>query len=275
MDLDEIYRHHPLSKQTILARLATQGVGADRINEWHLAIDPITELTDQNHSGGVQATLEIASLAGVDAGCTVVDIGAGLGGSARVLAEAYRCTVVAIEENSRRCADAIELTRMVGLSDRVSVRQQDALASRGDAGGVDVLWGQAAWIHFPDPDAFFDLWTPALAPGGRIAMADSHLNRPPSSAAEAEALQQLESVWGARLLPLELWERAIEKRRCTIVLRQDRTDEAIASCRRLIDVSGHWPPGIATEAEQRSWHLALSAYTDGLVRAYRLIARAV
>ncbi|HUK36944.1 MAG TPA: methyltransferase domain-containing protein [Vicinamibacterales bacterium] len=273
MELDDIYRSHPLSKRTILARVAAQRVPPDRITEWHLAVDPLTELTDQNHSGGVEATLELASLAGIDRDSTVVDIGAGLGGPARVLAEAYRCRVVGVEQDAGRCRDAVELTRIVALTDRVDVWKQDALASAPGVHHVDVLWGQATWVHFPDPDAFLERWLPALRPGGRVAMADSHLKREPASAAEKSLVRQLEDAWGAHLRPIDEWQRALEARRCAVLHRQERTDETLLAFRRLMRVSASWPAGTVTDAERRSWELAMSAYASELIGAYQLVAR--
>jgi hypothetical protein len=60
MNLEAIDAHHPLTERTIRARVERQGIHADVLTEWHLAIDPQLELTDQHHPGGVQAVLDLA-----------------------------------------------------------------------------------------------------------------------------------------------------------------------------------------------------------------------
>src|SRR4029077_15305701 len=149
MDLDAIYSSHPLRAETILARLGRAGTDLKRLTELQLAVDPETELTDQNHSGGMQSVLELALAAGVTAASTVVDIGCGLGGSARVLAAEFGCRVIGIERDIARCRDARRLTSLVHLDHLVSIQQADALAGDVRLRDADVIWGQGAWIHFP------------------------------------------------------------------------------------------------------------------------------
>ena len=172
MDLDSIYASHPLRADTILGRLERAGADLAGLTEWDLAVDPETELTDQNHSGGVQAVLELAVAANVTKVSAVVDVGAGIGGPARVLAAAFGCKVLGIERDAGRCCDASELNERVCLASLVSIRHADALTDALDVSDVDVLWGQEAWVHFPSPSDFLALDSRA-AVGGRVAMADA------------------------------------------------------------------------------------------------------
>jgi SAM-dependent methyltransferase len=270
LSLDEIYAAHPLREETILARLGANASGT--LTEWHLAIDPDTAITDQNHSGGVQAVLELALAAGVSAATTVADAGAGLAGSARVLAQAFGCRVDAYERDPGRCRDAASLTRRVGLERLVRIVQTDALTSSPPAGSIDVLWGQAAWIHFPDLDRFLDAWLPALRPGGRVAIADAHLLREEANADEETLIRRLERAWGGYLRPLAAWTGALERRGVRRIRVNDRSREAVRSFDEMIDASSRWPNGYATDAERESWALARRAFADGLVGNFQLTA---
>src|ERR1700716_4515508 len=49
---------------------------------------------DQFHTRGLAATAELATLAGITADMSVLDVGSGVGGAARFLAETYGCRVV-------------------------------------------------------------------------------------------------------------------------------------------------------------------------------------
>ena len=272
MDLDAIYASHPLRAETILARLERTGADLQRVTELQLAVDPETGLTDQNHSGGVQAVLELAVASGVTAASTVVDIGCGLGGSARVLAAELRCRVIGIERDAGRCRDARRLTALVHLDHLVSIRQEDALAGDMTLRDVDVLWGQGAWIHFPSPADFLARWIPALGPMGRVAMADACLTRRPASRDEEQEVARLEESWGAHLSTLDEWRCALESHGCRAVHVRDVTPQAIADFADLLAVSALWPAGTASDAEKQGWVRGLEALTRGLIRSFRIVA---
>lgn len=272
MDLSDIYAQHPLSARTILARIDRQSARRSALTEWDLAIDHETDITDQNHSGGVQAVLELAQATGVGRESVVVDVGAGLGGPARVLAQVYGCQVVGIDLDEQRCRDASYLTMLARLSDRVTIRHHDGTERDAAIGRIDVLWGQGAWNHFPDPGAFLDSWLPTLVPGGRVAVADSFLGRSPEDSQEASMVEDLERSWGAHLLPVSTWRELLERRQCVVTHLQNRTEESIAAFTRLQRVSAEWPSGDLTDFEREGWARALSCLSRGLVSAHRLVA---
>ena len=272
MDLDAIYSLHPLRAETILARLERTGADLSRLTELQLAVDPETELTDQNHSGGVQSVLELALAAGVTASSTVVDIGCGLGGSARVLAALIGCRVIGIERDESRYRDARRLTALVTLDPRVSIRHEDALTGGVTLRDVDVLWGQDAWIHFPSPADFLARWIPALGARGRVAMVDAFLVRRPAGGDEEGLLAELEDLWGAHLTTVEAWRCAFETHGCRVVHVRDVTVRTIADFSNLVTVSSIWPEGTASDAEKQGWARALEAFARGLLGSFRIVA---
>src|SRR5690606_9896044 len=100
------------------------------------------EGVDQLHAGGGAATMALAGLAAIGPGDVVVDVGGGLGGSARALASTSGCrvTVVDLTESYVRVGEA--LTHRLGLADLVDFRVGDALDLPLDAASVDVAWTQ-------------------------------------------------------------------------------------------------------------------------------------
>ena len=272
MNLDEIYLQHPLSERTILARLRRQRLGVRPLTEWDLAVDVATGITDQNHSGGVEAVLALGAAAGVDQHTVVADVGAGLGGPARVLAAAFGCRVLCIDRDAQRCRDAASLTARVDLQDLVTVSCMDVLRDRPPFDEVDVLWGQAAWVHFPDPRKFLDTWLPIVKPDGRVVMADAFMNRSPVTEGEVGALRQLERSWSAHLQPLSTWIDALETHGWRASLIQDVTDAAVDSFERLQRQAEHWPSGDVTPEEREGWTHTLNAFEAGLVRGYHVVA---
>jgi ubiquinone/menaquinone biosynthesis C-methylase UbiE len=83
---------------------------------------------DEFHVRGRKATLELAARMGIDARSTVLDIGSGLGGPARTLAETYGCAVVGIDLTTSFCEAAAAMSEWVGLAHKVTFRQADATA---------------------------------------------------------------------------------------------------------------------------------------------------
>src|SRR5262250_2581642 len=78
---------------------------------------------DHFHTGGLRASRELLELAQIRAEDRVLDIGAGLGGPARLLASALGCRVDCVELSPDFCAGAVLLNRMTGLDDRIAVHK--------------------------------------------------------------------------------------------------------------------------------------------------------
>jgi ubiquinone/menaquinone biosynthesis C-methylase UbiE len=82
---------------------------------------------DELHVMGRQATVELGRLAGLTDSMRVLDIGSGLGGSARTLAAEFGCHVTGVDLSAEFVNAALVLSERVGLSDRVDFRHGDAL----------------------------------------------------------------------------------------------------------------------------------------------------
>jgi ubiquinone/menaquinone biosynthesis C-methylase UbiE len=93
----------------------------------HLAAADLAPV-DEFHIGGRQATTELAHQLDLLPGMHLLDIGSGLGGAARYFADAHHCRVTGIDLTQEYVDVATALARRVGLSDRVSYQQGNALA---------------------------------------------------------------------------------------------------------------------------------------------------
>jgi ubiquinone/menaquinone biosynthesis C-methylase UbiE len=81
---------------------------------------------DEFHIRGRKATLELAAKMNLNAASHVLDIGSGLGGPARTLAETYGCRVTGIDLTQAFCNAATAMSEWVGLGNHVSFKQGDA-----------------------------------------------------------------------------------------------------------------------------------------------------
>lgn len=130
------------------------------------------EGVDELHVRGREATVELAALVEPARGERVLDVGAGLGGPARFLAERYGVHVVGVDLTAAFVEVARELTRRVGLDDRVEFVHADALALPFADGSFDVAWTQHAAMNVPDKAGLYAEIRRVLRLGGRLALYD-------------------------------------------------------------------------------------------------------
>jgi len=124
---------------------------------------------DHFHTGGLQATRELLEAARIGAGDRVLDIGAGLAGSARLLASTVGCRVDCIEMSADYCAGAALLNRLTGLVDQVKVHQGSALDLPFPDNSFDVVWMQNVGMNIADKRQLYSEIARVLKPGGRYA----------------------------------------------------------------------------------------------------------
>lgn len=72
---------------------------------------------DQFHTGGIQATHALAQQAMITADDCILDVGGGLGGPARLLAQEIGCHVTVLDLTEAYCCVGEKLTERAGLTD--------------------------------------------------------------------------------------------------------------------------------------------------------------
>jgi SAM-dependent methyltransferase len=149
--------------QAILEALAGAGKDLDA-----LTVDDLAA-SDHFHSGGKQATRRLARLAGLSPGQTVLDVGGGLGGPARMLAAECGCHVTVVDLTDSYVRAAAMLTGRLGLGHLVSHHVGDALDLDADLGAFDVVWTQNSGMNIADKERLYAGFHRVLPPGGRLA----------------------------------------------------------------------------------------------------------
>jgi len=150
----------------ILAALEKAGKDVNRLTPEDLA--PI----DQFHIRGRTATLELAKAAGLDAAKYVLDVGSGVGGTARCLAKEFGCRVTGIDLTDEYCRAASMLTAKTGLAHLVDYRQGDATKLPFDDQAFDVVWTEHVAMNIPDKTRLYKEMHRVLKPGGALAIYD-------------------------------------------------------------------------------------------------------
>jgi MPBQ/MSBQ methyltransferase len=136
-----------------------------------LAVDDLAPI-DEFHTRGRESTLEVADLANVQATDRVLDVGCGLGGTARHLAEIYQCHVTGIDLTDEYISVGKKLTDLVGLSDQVELHQGSALELPFEDGMFDVVWTEHVQMNIEDKNQFYAEIARVLKPGGRFVFHD-------------------------------------------------------------------------------------------------------
>jgi MPBQ/MSBQ methyltransferase len=130
---------------------------------------------DAFHIRGREATVELARRVSLTPGLHVLDVGCGLGGSARHLAEEHQCHVTGIDLTQEYVDVANALADLVGLKDKVAFRQASALAIPFDDGSFDVTWTEHVQMNIADKRAFYGEIGRVTRPKGLLLFHDIFL----------------------------------------------------------------------------------------------------
>lgn len=125
---------------------------------------------DQFHSGGLEATHQLAARATILASDHVLDIGGGLGGPARVLAQEIGCQVTVLDMTEGFCRVGEKLTARTHLSDSVHFQVGNAPALPFEDGSFDVVWTQHSSMNIADKAQLYAQIHRVLRPGKRLAL---------------------------------------------------------------------------------------------------------
>ena len=136
-----------------------------------LKIEDVSKL-DQYHYLGTESVDEAIRLLKIDADSRVFDIGSGIGGPARYIAEKTRSFVTALELQPDLNQTAELLTKQCRLSELVEHLCGNILEFSGRANQYDVLVSWLAFLHIPDRSTLLKKSNSLLKPEGKIFVED-------------------------------------------------------------------------------------------------------
>lgn len=143
----------------------------------------------------VHALVHWSGLDQLPPGSTLLDVGCGIGGSARILARDYGFQVLGISISPGQIVRARALTPP-GLDCRFAV--MDALDLACGPASFDAVWSVEAGPHMPDKQRYADELLRVLKGGGVLAVADWNRRDPdqqPTTPLERWVLRQLLDQW--------------------------------------------------------------------------------
>jgi len=157
------YGQSDLSKK-ILAIL--NGDGLDNATLIQEILAPIEEL----HLRGRLATMELAKRVGLNESMRILDIGCGIGGSARTLASEFGCHVTGLDLCEEYCRAAEIINDRVGLSNKIEIRQGNALNMPFDNAIFDTVFIQHVLMNIENKERLLSQIYRVLRPKGRLAL---------------------------------------------------------------------------------------------------------
>jgi ubiquinone/menaquinone biosynthesis C-methylase UbiE len=127
---------------------------------------------DEFHVRGRKATLEFARDVGFEKEMQVLDVGSGIGGASRFIAQEFGCHVTGLDLSAEYCRVAAGLTQRLGLDARVTFRQGNAVDIPFPDASFDIVWTQHAAMNIPDKTRLYrEIWR-VIRPGGKLAVYD-------------------------------------------------------------------------------------------------------
>ncbi len=160
------YARHGELTARILAALTAAGKDSGALD-----LEDLTPL-DQFHLRGHQATRELAETAGLAPGQRLLDIGSGIGGPARMLAQDYGVAVTAVDLTEAFCRTAAKLSALVPEAPAPGFVCADATRLPFPADRFDVVWTQHAAMNIPDKPALYRECLRVCRPAGRFLVYD-------------------------------------------------------------------------------------------------------
>ena len=160
------------SLDAIVRALSREGIEAAKLT----AKDLYTRGLDCQNLGGF-AQLEamanaVNEFGSLEAPQRVLDVGSGLGGPSRYLADRFGIHATGIDLLQVRVDTARVLSQMVGMSDRTEYHQGDASNLALDAETFDQAWALDMSIHVRDKAGLFRSIHRSLRPGGLLVLHD-------------------------------------------------------------------------------------------------------
>lgn len=147
-------------------RLAEVGLGVGDIGRDQLAG------VDEFHLGGRAATDALLDDLDVAANAAVLDVGCGIGGLARAIAERTAATVHGVDLTPEFVEAATRLSELTGVADRTDFRVGSALDLPFDADRFDVVTMVHVGMNIHDKPALARELSRVVRPGGCVAIYD-------------------------------------------------------------------------------------------------------
>ena len=210
--------HHGNLLSAIKAGLEKQGIKPENASVEDLG--PV----DEFHIGGRLASVHFLDQLEITAPQNILDIGCGLGGSARFVAKNYGAKVTGIDLTPEYIETGKALCGWVGLSDRIELLQGNAQALPFQDASFDGAYMMHVGMNIEDKSAMFAELSRVLKPGAKLGIYDIMATSDDDLIYPVPWATTSETSWLAK--PKD-YRAALENNGLHVVKETDRHDFAI------------------------------------------------
>ena len=130
---------------------------------------------DEFHVRGAAVSRELGNSVSLE-GKTVLDVGCGIGGPCRMLADEFNCHATGLDLSKEYIRTAKELSKLVKLEDKTSFVQGDATNLPFSDESFDIVWTQHVQMNIADKQQFYNEIQRVLKKGGYFLYYDIFKN---------------------------------------------------------------------------------------------------
>eukprot|EP01023_Acetabularia_acetabulum_P054406 TRINITY_DN6137_c0_g1_i1.p1 TRINITY_DN6137_c0_g1~~TRINITY_DN6137_c0_g1_i1.p1 ORF type:complete len:279 (-),score=50.35 TRINITY_DN6137_c0_g1_i1:489-1325(-) len=162
---------------------------------------------DSLHYLGNEAIKKAISKGGIQSGDKILDVGSGLGGPARMMAQLSGCSVDALELQPDLNQTAADLTKRCALHEKVKHFEGDFLSFDMKDDQYEGIVSWLVFLHIPDKQQIFERCFKCLKPGGFIYIEDFFMKN--QFTQEEESMLE-KDVYAQSLPSIEDYKKSIE-----------------------------------------------------------------
>ena len=176
MNTQKIIKHYEREDLygDILLELDRVGIAKDQITMNDLS------KYDEMHIGRHEATQRFAAKLPFTRNQNIIDIGAGLGGPARYIANKYACHITGIDLTPQHVETANKLSQLVSMATHTKFHIEDACALSFDTESFDGGYTIHTGMNIKDKDALYREIARILKPGSIFGIYEVFLTQPDS-----------------------------------------------------------------------------------------------
>lgn len=167
-NLNQNIENHYLKEglyEDIVHRLKEQNISLDNVKRSDISG------ADEFHVRGAIVSKELANSINLN-GLNVLDVGCGLGGPCRLLADEYNCQATGIDLSNEYIRTANKLSELVNLNNKTTFIQGNATELPFEDNSFDVVWTQHVQMNIPKKKKFYSEINRVLKSGGYFLFYD-------------------------------------------------------------------------------------------------------
>jgi len=216
-------------------------------------------------TGGVETTRAILPMLDLKPGQKVLDIGAGIGGSAFMMVDDYDCgEVLAMDLSGNMISIGIERVNEERAGDtRVLFEVVDATKVEYKENEFDVIYSRDTILHIPDKHALFAQFLKWLKPGGKLLITDYCC----SEGEHSEDFKKYVAQRGYALLSPAAYGKVLEDVGFVNVNAKDNTEMFLDVLAKEVAKTEKIKDEFIKEFSEKDYYYIVDGWKEKLVRA--------